>query len=62
MAALALAGITDVYLCQVRKMGVLGGLGYVLFAAGNLSMLGPNTLPRWCFRPWGTVQPRMSTT
>ena len=40
MAALALAGITGVYLRQVTKIGVLGLLGYVLFAAGYLSMLG----------------------
>jgi hypothetical protein len=40
MAALALAGISGVYLRQVTKMGVLGLIGYVLFAAGYLSMLG----------------------
>src|SRR6202162_6377053 len=40
MAALALAGITGMYLRQVTKIGVLGLLGYVLFAAGFLSMLG----------------------
>jgi hypothetical protein len=40
MATLALAGITGVYLRQVTKSGVLGLLGYVLFAAGYLSMLG----------------------
>ena len=40
MTALALAGITGMYLRQVTKMGVLGLLGYVLFAAGYLSMLG----------------------
>ena len=40
MAALALAGITGVYLRQVTTMGVLGLIGYVLFAAGYLSMLG----------------------
>src|SRR5437763_8523465 len=40
MAALALAGITGVYLRQVTKIGVLGLVGYVLFAAGYLSMLG----------------------
>ena len=40
MAALALAGITGVYLRQVTKMGVLGLIGYVLFAAGYLSILG----------------------
>jgi hypothetical protein len=40
MAALALAGITGIYLRQVTQMGVLGLLGYVVFAAGYLSMLG----------------------
>jgi hypothetical protein len=40
MAALALAGITGMYLRQVTKIGVLGLLGYVLFAAAYLSMLG----------------------
>ena len=40
MAALALAGITGVYLRQVTKAGVLGLMGYLLFAAGYLSMLG----------------------
>lgn len=40
MAALALAGITGVYLRQVTKIGVLGLVGYVLFAAGYISMLG----------------------
>jgi hypothetical protein len=40
MAALALVGITGMYLRQVTKIGVLGLVGYVLFAAGYLSMLG----------------------
>src|SRR4051794_23057257 len=40
MVALALAGITGVYLNQVTRIGVLGLIGYVLFAAGYLSMLG----------------------
>ena len=40
MAALALCGITGMYLRQVTKIGLLGLLGYVLFAAGYLSMLG----------------------
>jgi len=38
MAALALAGITGMYLRQVRQTGILGFLGYVLFAAGYLLM------------------------
>jgi hypothetical protein len=40
MAALALVGITGVYLRQVTDTGVLGLLGYILFAAGYLSMFG----------------------
>ena len=40
MAALALAGITGVYLSQVTRIGVLGLIGYVLFAAGYLTMFG----------------------
>ena len=40
MAALALAGLTGMYLRQVTKIGLLGLLGYVLFAAGYLSLLG----------------------
>src|ERR671928_441382 len=39
-AALALAGLTGMYLRQVTKVGVLGLLGFVLFAAGYLLMLG----------------------
>src|SRR4051794_1595954 len=40
MAALAIAGITGMYLRQVTKIGVLGLLGYVLFAVGFLSIFG----------------------
>jgi hypothetical protein len=40
MAALALGGITGMYLREVTKMGLLGLVGYVVFAAGYLSMLG----------------------
>ena len=39
MAALALVGITGMYLYQVRKMGVLGLIGFVLFAANYLFIL-----------------------
>jgi hypothetical protein len=38
MAALALAGTTGLYLRQVRQTGILGLLGYLLFAAGYLLM------------------------
>jgi hypothetical protein len=36
MAALALVGITGMYLYQLSKMGVLGLIGFVLFAANYL--------------------------
>ena len=40
MAALALAGISGVYLLQVKKIGVLGLVGYLAFATGYLTMFG----------------------
>ena len=40
MAALALAGITGMYLNQVRKHGLLGLIGYVVFAVGYLGIIG----------------------
>jgi len=40
MAALALVGITGMYLRQVKKSGVLGLVGYLLFAAGYLVIMG----------------------
>ena len=39
MAALALIGITGMYLRQRREMGVLGHVGYVIFGVGYLLML-----------------------
>ncbi|MBK8460899.1 MAG: hypothetical protein IPL43_12510 [Micropruina sp.] len=36
---LALAGITGMYLSQVRKSGFLGLVGYLIFAGGFLTML-----------------------
>ena len=40
MAALALAGITGMYLTQVRRTGVLGLVGYVTFSVGYLTIFG----------------------
>lgn len=40
MAALALAGITGMYMHQVKKMRVLGLIGYLLFAANYLLIFG----------------------
>ena len=39
MAALALAGITGMYLRQVRQAGLLGLVGYLLLASGYLVMM-----------------------
>jgi hypothetical protein len=41
MAALALAGITGMYVSQVRRNGVLGLIGYLVFAAGYLMLMIP---------------------
>ena len=40
MAAAALVGITGMYLRQVRQMRILGLVGYLVFGAGYLVMLG----------------------
>lgn len=39
MTVLALAGITGLYLSQVRKSGALGLLGYLIFGSGYLAMM-----------------------
>jgi hypothetical protein len=39
MAALALVGITGMYLRQVRQIGVLGFVGYIVFGVGYLTIL-----------------------
>jgi hypothetical protein len=41
MAALALVGITGMYLSQVRRNGILGLIGYLVFAAGYLLLMIP---------------------
>jgi hypothetical protein len=43
MSALALAGITGMYLRQVRETRLLGLVGYLVFAAGYLTMFGIET-------------------
>ena len=40
MAALALAGITGMYLSQVRRNGILGLVGYLVLSAGYLMIMG----------------------
>ena len=44
MAALALAGITGLYLRQVRQTRVLGLVGYLVFGAGYLLMLSTEVI------------------
>ena len=44
MAALALAGITGLYLRQVRQTRVLGLVGYLVFGAGYLLMLSTEAI------------------
>jgi hypothetical protein len=39
MCPLAVAGLTGMYLSQVRRTGLLGLLGYLVFAAGYLSIM-----------------------
>lgn len=55
MAALALAGITGIYLRQHRRAGVLGLVGYVLFSIGYLAMLSVEVIAV-------TVLPRLVDT
>src|SRR5687768_9889887 len=40
MAALALAGITGMYLRQVKQIGLLGLAGYLIFGVGYLTIFG----------------------
>jgi hypothetical protein len=44
MAALALTGITGMYLNQYRRAGLLGLVGYVVFAAGYLAMFAEEVI------------------
>ena len=55
MAALALAGITGMYLRQVRRTGVLGLIGYLVLAAGYLSLLNTSFVAAF-------VLPRIAAT
>lgn len=44
MGALALVGITGMYLRQVRQVGLLGLIGYLLFGAGYLLMFSTEVI------------------
>lgn len=55
MTVLALAGITGMYLRQVRRTGLLGLVGYLVLAAGYLAMLSVEVISV-------TVLPALSDT
>src|SRR3954470_8895056 len=55
MTALALAGITGMYLRQYRRAGVLGLIGYLLFAVGYLALLSVEVIA-------ATVLPHLAPT
>ena len=62
MAVLALVGITGMYLTQVRRVGVLGLIGYIVFAAGYLTSRSCSSRTPWSSTEstiwaWGTSTP-----
>jgi hypothetical protein len=57
MAALALVGITGMYLRQVRQMGVLGLVGYLLFGVGYLLMFATEVISAFVLPGLVTIAP-----
>ena len=57
MAALALVGVTGLYLRQVRHVGVLGLVGYLLFGAGYLLMFSTEVISAYVLPGLVTVTP-----
>lgn len=57
MAVLALAGITGMYLSQVRRNGRLGLLGYLVFAAGYLTLMIPPYVAAFVLPPIAETNP-----
>ena len=58
MAALALAGITGMYLNQVRRHGVLGLIGYLVFSAGYLGIMAVTFVAAFVFPEVATSKAR----
>ncbi len=58
MAVLALAGITGMYLSQVRRNGVLGLVGYLVSAATYLSILCTTYIAAFVLPTLATSAPR----
>jgi hypothetical protein len=57
MAALALVGITGMYLRQVKQTGVLGLVGYVVFAAAYLLIFATTFVPAFVLPSLATTDP-----
>jgi hypothetical protein len=57
MAALALAGITGMYVSQVRRNGVLGLVGYLVLATGYLLLMIPPYIAAFVLPSVASVDP-----
>jgi hypothetical protein len=57
MGALALVGITGMYLRQVRQVGVFGLIGYLLFGAGYLLMFSTEVISAYVLPALVNVTP-----
>jgi hypothetical protein len=59
MAALALAGITGMYLNQSRRHGVVGLIGYLVFSAGYLGIMAVTFVAAFVFPEVATSNARL---
>jgi hypothetical protein len=57
MCALALAGLTGIYLSQRRRVGVLGLIGFLVFAAGYLLMSSVEAIAAFVLPTLAHTQP-----
>jgi hypothetical protein len=58
MGALALVGITGMYLRQVRQVGVVGLIGYLLLGAGYLLMFSTEVISAYVLPALANVAPQ----
>lgn len=61
MAALALAGITGMYLSQIRRNGVLGLVGYLILTAGYLLIMSSTYALAYVLPPVADTAPSYVT-
>ena len=57
MGALTLVGVTGMYLRQVRQVGLLGLVGYLLFGAGYLLMFSTEVISAYVLPGLANVAP-----